>query len=164
MTLRSALLCFSLALTLTALDAAAQKTTRRSLKFRAPAEIGQADSVLSSVPDTLKLPGASIELYGYEKPLRSNKETLHIRNLTGRTVTGVRLEITYLDYKGKELHRRFVDLECDIPPGGTRLLAFPSWDVQKRFYYADGPHPRNRAYPYRVKMTVVHAIASEGRL
>lgn len=136
--------------------AEAQKTTRRGLKARPPrAEVTVADC------DTVWSPGARVSVAGYEKPLNSNKESLHITNHTDSTVTVVLAELTYTDFKGNELHKRPVDIKCDIPPGATRMLSFRSWDVQNRFYYEGGPVPRAEAYPFAVEINVKAIVVTE---
>lgn len=138
-------------------SAQAQKTTRKGLKSR---QTQTADTTIVNAVDTIFSPEDLIGIYSYEKPLASNKESFHVVNNSGNDLVGIIVEILYLDFQGKEIHKRTVDLNCGIPAGATRLLTFPSWDVQKRFYYSEGPKPRKQAYPYTVEIEVIGVMTS----
>lgn len=136
----------------------AQKTTRKGLKT----DLKIKDSTMTATPlDTLKLPGDRVKVTGYEKPLASRKESFHITNNTDADLLEVIADIKYLDYRGREIHKRAVNIKCDVPAGTTRMLSFPSWDVQNRFYFEGGPVPRTEAYPYHVEITITEALVSE---
>lgn len=87
---------------------------------------------------------------GYDKPLRSSKETFFITNNTDRTMSGVTLYITYLMPDGRQLNKRFVRLSCNIPPGETRIADIESWDKQKSFYYEKSDAGKKGGTPYTV--------------
>lgn len=134
----------------------AQRTTRRPLRVK-PAAVA-VDTAGRCMVDTVAFPGDRVAISGYEKPLRSNKETLHVTNAdTARVLVSVVLEIAYIDVDGNLMHRREVDLDCDIYPGETKMLACRSWDVQNRFFFAGGPRPRTAAYPYTISLKVLSA-------
>lgn len=132
----------------------AQKTTRKNLK---PIEREKVQSVKSD-SDTIFDTGEKLIFSGYEKPLRSRKETVHLTNNSEFDISEISLILNYFDYRGEELHSRSVNIKCDSPAGSTRLLSFPSWDVQNRFYYAQGPAPRNEAYQFSVEIVPVWII------
>lgn len=105
----------------------------------------------------------SVMLAGYDKPLRSRRESLFVTNRTMWRLASLKLAITYFDTEGRELHGRVVDVGADVPPGATRQVTFPSWDRQLAFVYIHSEQPRrSRAIPYSVSVKVVGAtIAAE---
>lgn len=76
-----------------------------------------------------------ISFSGFDKPQSSARETFFITNHTDRTMSGLTLYIEYLMPDGRQLHKRFVKLVCNIPPGETRQAEIESWDKQKSFYF-----------------------------
>ena len=133
----------------------AQKTTRKGLKTQQPEKSG---IVVTAVVDTLFHLDSDIVISGYEKPLLSRKESFHLTNNTTADIVETIADITYKDYKGQELHKRKVSIKAEVPSKSTRLLSFPSWDIQNRFYYAGGPVPRREAYPYDVEIEITAVI------
>lgn len=87
---------------------------------------------------------------GYDKPLKSSKETFFITNRTDRTMSGVTLYIDYRTPDGRQLDKRFVRLSCLIPAGETRSVDIDSWDKNKNFYYYKGTVPAKGGNPYAV--------------
>lgn len=134
------------AVALTAAPSKKQRTTRRPLQTT-PMEITLAptDSVVS-------LDTADITLAGYDKPLRSRRETIFATNASpdSLTISSLRISITYRDNRGRQLHHRSVWINTRIPPGQTRQLSFPSWDTQQSFYYRRSKQPRSVATPYDI--------------
>lgn len=135
----------------------AQRTTRRPLRVRQAAE-AVTDSTMRLPLDTILSPGTLVIVSGYEKPLRSLRETMHVTNLDSlRPLKSLSVDIVYLDVDSVQVHHRQLDLDCDIPPGETKMIAFRSWDVQNRFYYIGGPEPRSDAYPFSIRLNVLSA-------
>lgn len=134
----------------------AQRTTRRPLRVKPV-----ADTLSYATVDTVKCPGRLVIVSGYEKPLRSMRETVHVTNAdTLRLMRAVKLDILYLDVDGNQVHRKSVSIDCNIPPGETKMLSFKSWDIQNRFFYSGGPKPRVPAYPFTVRMLVEYVVYS----
>lgn len=107
-----------------------------------------ADTVTTGIDSILRLSG-------YDKPLAASRETLHARNLSDSlTVTFIKLSVKYLDHAGRELHRREVTLHNTISPGTTELVSFPTWDIQRSFFYIRSVEPRRQATPYDISITV----------
>lgn len=108
-------------------------------------------------PDTTAVrlvnPTGKIRYCGYEKPLRSTKETIFIQNLTDSTICSVSFTIEYLDNSGRKIHQRKLRQDPMIPPRQTRRLDIPSWDTQKTYYYLRGDKPRKTATPYDIRIT-----------
>lgn len=143
-------MAFALALS----TATAQKTTRRGLK-----SAGEREAATVTLPaDTLWQPGNLLTASGYDKPLTSRKESLHLTNNGDDRVVAVGLTIVYTDFRGDELHKRSLSVKCDVPPHATRLVTFPSWDVQNSFYYEGSAKPRRQAYPYGITLTVDYIV------
>lgn len=100
-----------------------------------------------------------ISLSGFDKPAASLSETLFITNNTDRTLTGVSLYVDYRSMDGAQLHKRFLRIDCVVPPGETRQLRFPSWDRQRSFYYhgsaSSVKSKSRRAQPFAVVLDPV---------
>ncbi len=77
----------------------------------------------------------SILLSGYDKPLRSRRESIFVTNKTDLRLTRLILSIDYYDMDGRELHHEDVEVGVDIPAGATRQILFTSWDRQLTFVY-----------------------------
>lgn len=98
---------------------------------------------------------------GYDKPLTSSRETIHVTNLSDSlTVNSVTIEITYLDRKQRQLHKRQVTLDLMLSPGETTLAAFPTWDSQHSFYYIRSVKPRRQATPYTITVAPLSATVT----
>ena len=102
----------------------------------------------------------SITIADYDKPLRSNYETIFVTNRHQRKLVQITINIDYIDMNGSQLHSRSVTVECDIPPGTTRQLQMRAWDRQKAFYHhTTRSKPRSpHARPYKVVVTPVSAL------
>lgn len=134
----------------------AQNTMRRGLKLRGQEATNTAVSVAC---DTVSAP-TFVAVSGYDKPLRSRRESVFVANSdTARTLHSVELEITYTDMQNHMLHRRTKWVTANAAPGERRLLTFPSWDVQCVFYYHQNQpyRPRTQATPYKVSIRVLRA-------
>lgn len=108
------------------------------------------------VADTLWQPSRdSIQVSGYDKPLRTSRETFLLTNATSRTLLGVAITVSYLDMQGRPLHERTDTLSTSIPSGDTRMLHIYTWDSQHSYYYHRGkkPHTAN-VTPYDVRFHV----------
>lgn len=134
-------------------------TTRPKLK-----RIEAVDSTV--VSDTLAAAQLdSIIIAGYDKPLRSMRESLFVRNATDHDLTSVTLSVDYLDMQGRQLHHADITLPVDIPAGETRQVSFASWDRQMTFVYYRSERSRNsRAVAYRIAASVTAALASAPKL
>lgn len=135
-----------------------QRTTRTGrLTPTAPTAITATTADTTTGGDTITHDlGRYIHLAGYDKPLTASRETLHAENLTDSLViTSVECEITYLDSRGRQLHRRTVTLHDEIQPRQTEMLSFPTWDLQRSFYYRLSVKPRRQATPYDVKFNIL---------
>lgn len=116
------------------------------------------DSVIdTAVSDTIKTDlNRYVHLAGYDKPLTASRETVHVQNLTDSlVVTAIECEITYLDSNRRQLHRRTVTLRDNIAPGDTELVSFPTWDIQRSFYYLLSVKPRRQATPYDIDLNIL---------
>lgn len=149
-------------------DARRQRTTLQG-KLTTTAAVSPADTVVAPAvtplpDDTLTAALDSIvSLAGYDKPVSASRESMHVTNLTNSlTVTGFTLDITYLDATRRQLHRRTVTVNTHVPPRQTRLVTFPTWDVQRSFFYRLSVEPRRQATPYDITCTVT-AVTVTGR-
>lgn len=139
---------------LVALSAAGQRTTRRNLRT---ADTTSAETAAPSLRPLAEPSADVFRISGYDKPLRSRRETFFASNHdSGGRVSRVALTITYLDVSGRMLHSRSVSVPCDIPQGETRNLSIPSWDTQQSFYFVRSTVPTRaaQATPYDVKIAV----------
>jgi hypothetical protein len=98
---------------------------------------------------------SDITFSGFDKPATSLKESFFVVNNTDCTLAGMKLEIEYLTTDGRQLHKRELDLKCDIPSGETRKIDVKSWDTQKSFRYYKSAESRKSAMPFKVKITLI---------
>lgn len=131
------------------------KTTRTGLRpVQKPAESPIRDTVAVSADSVL-------DIVGYDKPLRSRKESLFITNRSGRHLEKAELLLNYRDMEGRQLHQVTRWVECDIPAGETRQVTFPSWDTQLSFYYHLSRPPRSGSVtPFDVTCRPLRLILS----
>lgn len=106
--------------------------------------------------DTVAPDSGKVAVNGFEKALRSSTESMFVTNSTGRDISSLYLDITYLDMKGRMLHRNAQWIEADIPAGETRMVYVRSFDRQNLFYYHLSPQPKraSRATPFKVSVEV----------
>lgn len=97
----------------------------------------------------------AIRFYGFDKTAGSNMESFFISNGLDRPIEGMEIDITYSDMKGRQLHRRTVRLENDIPPGETIRQDIKSWDTQKSFYFHQSAKPKRQATPFDAKIDLI---------
>ncbi|MCM1519002.1 MAG: hypothetical protein NC117_10210 [Pseudoflavonifractor sp.] len=109
--------------------------------------------------DTLTTLADSVSLSGYDKKLRSRRETFLLVNRSGRHLRHVNVTFVYSDLQGRMLHSATVGIDCDIPAGETRQLSVPSWDIQQLYFYRESPAPRVAATPYNVSHRVNYVVA-----
>ena len=120
--------------TLRKLPSVAKKSKKKTAKVKDLAtDVRQvpADTVTAGIEKT-------VTVSGYEKPLRASKETVLVTNRDSvRTVTVYPL----------------------VEPGETRLVTFPTWDVNRLFYYHfNQPRTNSQATPYTVSIIPVQGI------
>lgn len=129
----------------------AERTTRRGLRPKNVAEtvVVVADTV---VPDSGK-----VVISGFDKPLRSSRETFFVSNHYDRPISSIAVQLAYFDMDGRRLHASDKVIHCSIPPGETRQLSVKAWDSQHSFYYHLSVKPRrDRATPFMVKHRIVY--------
>lgn len=130
-----------------------QRTTRQGLTERVQYAYQTSDT-LAADPDSL------ITFSGYDKTLRSHKETILAFNGSKDTITALTIMITYMDMQGHQLHVRRVTLRQPLPPGERRMFTFASWDKQNSYYFHRTEPGRLRyqsVTPYRVKVKALRA-------
>lgn len=147
-------LVFTILLIAATLSASADKTTRKGLKaITVKEQTVKTDSIDTFVPS----PGM-IRLSGYDKPLRSYKESIYATNASRRVLSYINIEITYFDESGRQMHKRNVKLNVHIPAGETRQITFSSWDKQRNLYYIKSGKPRTSdGTPYSISAQVIEA-------
>lgn len=137
----------------TALTAAAQTTTRQRLRT---AQAAAAAAPLTAV-DTLARPEPHIvDVNGYDKPLRSRRETFFATNNAKAEIAAMSFTITYYDTSHRMLHKVSHHVPVNIPVSETRQVSIKSWDTQFAFYHVRSPQPRGtvEASPYEVTISV----------
>ena len=139
-----------------ALTCTAQRTTRRGLHAKSDTREVPASEV-RPVYDTIAAPTAEmIEVKGYDKPLRSRRETFFATNTGNMPIRRMSFTISYYDLDRHLLHRASHNVGTDIPAGETRMIGVRSWDVQQAFYYTRSAvtHKNGKATPYYVEIAV----------
>lgn len=141
------LLCVSLA--------SAQRTTRAGLRPTPGAAEAQAPETANV--DTLVAPGRNIvDVSGYDKPLRSRRETFFVTNNSGKAVEEISFTIKYYDTRQRMLHSASHKVKVAIPDTETRQVSVRSWDSQFNFYYSRSAVPQRaqQATPYDVAISL----------
>ena len=134
----------------------AQKLTRRTAARQAavPREaVTGADTVRGAALD-------SVVVAGFDKPLRSTRESMFVTNGTASAISGLGIEITYRDGRGRMLHRASHAISADIPAGQTRRIEVPSFDRGGAFRYrlSEPPRGARQATPFDVTVKVTYII------
>lgn len=140
---------------LVAFGVCAQKTTRKVRPSTASVPSAVAADVAAD--DTLSAPPCdSVAVAGFEKMLRSRRETFIVSNNMSRDIKDVDVTITYNDMKGRMLHRAGHRLTVDVPAGESRSVSVPSWDLQGVMYYCRSAKPARatQATPFDVSISV----------
>lgn len=122
------------------LATSAQTTTRRGLKSNASK--ASATEKTATPVDTIVNPEAhTVDINGYDKPLRSRRETFFVTNNSKKEVAAIAVTLTYSDKAGRQLHQQKKNVDVEIPAGETRQVSIPSWDKQQSFYYVRSTVP-----------------------
>ena len=148
-------LLFLIALTMAV--AASAQNYRRPTPNK-PARHAVAAQTVEIQCDTVANPPAdSVVVTGFDKQLRSKRETMFVSNHTARTITSITLRIDYFDMAGHQLHSATHSTSVDLPPGQTRQIEVPAFDRTDRFYYHLSPAPTRaqQATPFTVTVTVL---------
>lgn len=103
----------------------------------------------------------AIRFYGFDKTIGSNTESFFISNSLLSTLSGLEIQITYTDMKGRQLHKRTVRIETEIPPRETIRTDIKSWDTQKSFYFHKSVKPRRQATPFDVRIEIISVNISD---
>ena len=136
------------------MSASAKRTTRRGL---VPQQSPQTAAAQVQVTDTIAAPEPhTVDINGYDKPLRSRREVFFATNNSGRDIDALAFTINYFDSKNRQLHKAHHNLNVDIPAGETRQVSVRSWDSQCNFYYIHSAVPQRveKATAYRVTIAV----------
>lgn len=104
-----------------------------------------------SIDEWLRI-SEKIRFYGFDKNAGSGIESFFISNSSDSTLKAIGIDILYFDMKGRQLHRRRLDIKCDVAPGETMRHDIKSWDTQKSFYYHRSAKPRRQSTPFDVKI------------
>lgn len=88
---------------------------------------------------------------GFDKKLNSGNESFFITNGTDRIMSSIMLDIEYLTPDGRQLHKQFHELKCNLPPGETRKFDIKSWDTQHSFYYVKSAPEKAKGSPFIVR-------------
>lgn len=150
------LLCGLMLASIGFVSADAQRTTRHKLKAATADALtlpAQRDTLFTAADST------AFTFNGYEKALRSSRESFFVTNNTDSLVDRLSLELLYMDMQGRMLDRRTVDIDLEVKPGETRKADIRSWDNQKVMYYYRSPRPRggSQATPYRLRIHLLNA-------
>lgn len=114
-----------------------------------------------TVADTVFSPDG-IAVSGFEKPLRSDRESMFVTNRGADTIRGIGLEIEYTDMRGRMLHRarHNINPELAIAPGQTQMVYVASFDRHRLFYYYMTARPSRaaQATPFKAKVNVRYIV------
>lgn len=132
-----------------------RRTTRHGLR---PEPVVPSETVAEG--DSVDVAEGDFTLAGFEKPLRSRRESFFVTNNTGRDIISLRIRLIYYDLDDRMLDTRTVDAAVDVAPGETSRVYIRAWDLQDVFYYYRSARPRSGvATPFKVSVTVTGAVA-----
>lgn len=132
-----------------------RRTTRRGLR---PEPVVPSETVAEG--DSVDVAEGDFTLAGFEKPLRSRRESFFVTNNTDRDIISLRVRLIYYDLDDRMLDTRTVDAAVDVAPGETSRVYIRAWDLQDVFYYYRSARPRSGvATPFKVSITVSGAVA-----
>ncbi len=142
-------LCFNIATADTRTTRGGKLTLRSDKKQNLPDGIHNYDSMTID----------SLSISGYDKPLRSLRETFFVHNNYSQILSSISVSFTYRSDDGLMLHSRTINIKCHIPPSETRQLFMTSWDRQYAYYFVDTRiKPRSKgAIPYIVEIEPFYA-------
>lgn len=126
-------------------------------------DVFSGDDRITFTPDSIAAWGeisGNIHFYGFDKNANSNIESFFITNGNSTTLMAVGFDIVYFDMKGRQLHRRHIELKCDVAPGETMHHDIKSWDTQKSFYFHQSAKPHKQSTPFDVRIEL--KVASLG--
>ncbi len=131
----------------------ANKSKRKGAATAAEKDI-QRIVVNPEVEDSLVcLALCQIGFSGYDKRPSSKQESLFVTNSWDHHLKRVKVRMTYTDLEGNQIHSEIVTLECDVPPGETRNVTYPSWDKQGSFYYQGSTPPKtDSCTPFDIRL------------
>ncbi len=137
-----------------AVVALAQNTVRRGLRVQK--EVSQTEAAVALYDTVSPVGKHAVDIKGYDKPLRSRRETFFVTNTGNRPLSRIAVTLTYTDSKGRQLHTASHNLAAVIPAGETRQVGLRSWDVQQAFYYtrSEVPVRASQATPFDVAIAV----------
>ncbi len=132
-----------------------RRTTRRGLR---PVPAESREAVVAG--DTIAVAEGDFTLAGFEKPLRSRRESFFVTNNTDHDIISLRVRLIYYDLDDRMLDTRTVDATVDVASGETSRVYIRAWDLQDVFYYYRSARPRSGvATPFKVSVTVTGAVA-----
>ena len=138
------------------------RTTQKNLKNNSQIVEQIPDA---NVPDSLlrDIEPNAVTLKGYSKKASDSRESFFVTNNTNHRISHIRLLMRYSQMNGEMLHERTANVEVDLRPGETRLVAIKTFDVQRLFYYYAGPKPRKSATPFKVAFRLIGYDIPVGR-
>lgn len=98
----------------------------------------------------------------YDKKSSASKETFFIDNGSNIPLSSLELEITYFTTNGKQIHKRMVEINQELPAKEARKVDIPSWDTQKSFHYINSVPGAKGSSPYTVKFRVLSYTKAAG--
>lgn len=153
MRVHAAILVLMTAASLLCFPAGARRTTRKGLKAM------ESSSAAAKQPATYTMQpadSAAVSVSGFEKILRSKKESMFLTNNTADTIYRLTITLNYNDINRRQLHSRRESIDILLPPGETRKHDLQSFDRQGTFYYylSRPPRSNSQATPFRVATRV----------
>lgn len=133
-----------------------QRTTRHKLRPATAASVVDASADTVQL-DTIVAPEPRLlGVNGYDKPLRSRRETFFVTNNSDAELASIAFTITYYDTSRRMLHKVSHHVPVRVPAAETRQVSVKSWDTQFAFYHVRSPLPRGtvQASPYEVAISV----------
>ena len=134
----------------------AQRTTRRNLRPQRESAVALEEPADSRLDTLVSFAPHTVDINGYDKPLRSRRETFFVTNNGADSLARIAFTIDYYDTKNRQLHSASHNVAVTVPPSQTRQVYVRSWDTQFSFFYLRSAVPQRleQATPYDVRITV----------
>lgn len=127
-----------------------QKKEQKIIQEKEGRELNLLDSIIPIDDKCELMELKKISFVGYEKEPNSSMESFIIMNPGSERILGFKVKIDYLDMKGRMLHSRIIEEDCEVPSGENRKFDIGSWDKQHTYYYYLGNSPKKVATPFKV--------------
>lgn len=161
--MRGVRVCMAVAVLTAAVAVAAKdipkSTMKKLLGAQASADVVDVPppmTIDSTLTPSIPFTPLAVSMYGYAKRVSDARETFVLRNETPcYHISRVLIKLVYTTQEGAPLHERTELVECDLRPGGSRMVSVKSFDSSRSYYYYTQPPRRAKGIPYKVRYDIL---------